>query len=186
MKKDTETVKDKELWERLTKSVKPLPGKKRPLAPTSQRLAKQPNRNEKPSMARSFAAETKENISESRKNNKPNQDLDRATFTKLRKGKMVPEARLDLHGMREEQAYQSFARFIASSKASGLRCLLVITGKGKSPNSSGALRRALPLWIESARFSSLILAYSPAARKDGGDGAWYILLRRTKNRLSQN
>ncbi|MBW8318206.1 MAG: Smr/MutS family protein, partial [Rhizobium sp.] len=59
-----------------------------------------------------------------------------------------------------------------------LRHVLVITGKGSSLGSDGALKRAVPLWFSKAEFRFLISSYEPAARQHGGEGALYVRLSR--------
>ena len=65
--------------------------------------------------------------------------LDRRSGEKLRKGQMPVEAKLDLHGMTQEGAHASVARFIEGQHAAGARCVLIVTGKGgKSAGPFGA------------------------------------------------
>jgi DNA-nicking Smr family endonuclease len=114
--------------------------------------------------------------------------LDRRTAERLRKGQMPIDARLDLHGLRQHEARDALSRFLRLSAASRHRCVLVITGKGTRdfPTASdhdapGVLRRSLPLWLAAPDIAPLILRHSPAKPKDGGSGAYYILLRRDRS-----
>ena len=59
-----------------------------------------------------------------------------------------------------------------------MRHVLVITGKGSSMGSKGALKRAVPLWFSKPEFRFLISSYEPAAQHHGGEGALYIRLAR--------
>ncbi len=59
--------------------------------------------------------------------------MDRKSFGKLKRGKLPPEARIDLHGMTLDQAHPALTRFILDSHAKQRRLVLVITGKGKAP-----------------------------------------------------
>lgn len=63
---------------------------------------------------------------------KPSHQMDRKNFDRLRKGKIKPDARLDLHGMTAAQAHSELTAFIHRSHAAGKRLALVITGKGNS------------------------------------------------------
>ena len=56
-------------------------------------------------------------------------DLDRHAARALRRGVLRIEDRLDLHGMTQAAARTALARFL-SSAAGGMKCVLVITGKG--------------------------------------------------------
>ena len=92
---------------------------------------------------------------------------------------MPIEARLDLHGMTQEAAHRELAGFIARAAASGKRSLLIITGKG-SREGGGVLRAALPRWLAEPALRARVLALAPAQPKDGGGGAFYLLLRRER------
>ena len=61
------------------------------------------------------------------------------------------------------------------------RCILIVTGKRKTIlGAKSILRELVPSWLDSEKFSSLVLAHSYAIKKDGGDGARYILLRKKR------
>jgi DNA-nicking Smr family endonuclease len=106
--------------------------------------------------------------------------LERPTKKKLAKGKLSIEARLDLHGLFQAEAHDLLLDFIYRAHERGLRHVLVITGKGSSMGSEGALRRAVPLWFSKAEFRFLISSYEWAARHHGGDGALYVRLARSE------
>lgn len=117
---------------------------------------------------------------------KPGNQMDRRNFDRLRKGKMKPDARLDLHGMTAAQAHSELSHFIIQSHAAGKRLALVITGKGNStraeegimPTRQGILRHSLPHWLNRPDLKSKILEITPAHAKHGGGGAYYVYLRR--------
>ncbi len=114
--------------------------------------------------------------------------LDRRTAEKLRKGKIQIEARLDLHGKTQNQAHELLNNFIGQSARQGLRCVLVITGKGKSRLLSekiiepevGILKKKVPEWLEENIFAQHILRMAQAHPKDGGSGALYVYLKRQR------
>src|SRR5690606_16889505 len=62
----------------------------------------------------------------------PPRHLDRPTLDKLAKGRLPIEARVDLHGMTQDEAYSLLFSFLHRAHAAGLRYVLVITGKGSS------------------------------------------------------
>lgn len=105
--------------------------------------------------------------------------LDRANADRLRQGEKPIEARLDLHGLTQDAAHAALARFIGSCWERGLRCVLVITGKGNR-DGSGVLRAQVPRWLNEAAFRPRILAFTHAKPKDGGEGALYVLLKRRR------
>lgn len=108
--------------------------------------------------------------------------LDRQTDRKLKQGKFLIEARLDLHGFSAVQARQALSSFICKSYDQGYRCVLVITGKGKTEDGSGILKKNFPLWIREEGIGNYVLQYYPALPKDGGGGAFYVLLKRDRRR----
>jgi DNA-nicking Smr family endonuclease len=108
----------------------------------------------------------------------PASGIDRRSVQRLRRGERPIEARLDLHGMTQEEAHQALAGFIARAWAAERRSLLVITGKGGARR--GVLRTAVPRWLGEAPNAGRVLAFAPAQAKDGGEGALYVLLRRRR------
>jgi len=107
-------------------------------------------------------------------------NLDRRSMERLRKGKFRPAAQLDLHGLTVEKAHGAFNNIIQRAYAEGNRCILVITGKGLTKRGAGIIRRELPQWINAAENRDRILGFSPARPQDGGEGAFYVLIKRKK------
>ena len=109
--------------------------------------------------------------------------VDKRTATRFRRGLMPIDATLDLHGHTQASGRQALAGFLRAHRAAGRRCVLVVTGKGlKDDWSVGALRQALPGWLNAPDLRRLILAYCHAQPQHGGSGAVYILLRRERAR----
>lgn len=107
--------------------------------------------------------------------------LDRATETRLRKGRRAPDARIDLHGMTAEAAHRALNAFILRSRAEGRRCVLVITGKGGPHDGApGVLRRETPHWLATPPLSTVIVSVSQAHPRHGGGGALYVYLKRAR------
>lgn len=107
-------------------------------------------------------------------------DLDRRTMDKLRKGRMRPEGRLDLHGMTAGRALDALNGFLADAQRSGKRCVLVITGKGSMKDGGGVIRRELPSWLNAPGNRARVLGFAGAQPADGGGGAFYVLLKRRR------
>ncbi len=107
-------------------------------------------------------------------------DLDARTMERLRRGRVRPEARLDLHGLTQDEAHGALTRFIADSRRAGRRCVIVITGRGRSKLGGGILREQTPRWLNLAPVRGNILGFAQAQPKDGGSGAIYVLLRKKK------
>lgn len=113
--------------------------------------------------------------------------MDRRRFEKLRRGRMAPEARLDLHGMTSERAHGALIAFILAAHGTGLRLVLVITGKGRpggadahAPHRHGVLRHSLPHWLNAPPLAGRVLQLAPAHQSHGGSGAFYVYLRRIR------
>lgn len=111
--------------------------------------------------------------------------MDAGTHAKMTRGKLAPEARIDLHGMTLAEAHPELIRFILNAHAGGLRLVLVITGKGKRredhgpiPQRTGALRHQVPNWLHLPPLGPVVLQISEAHLKHGGSGAYYVYLRR--------
>ena len=104
--------------------------------------------------------------------------LDRSTRRRLAQGQLPIGSRLDLHGLTAAQAEHRLSAFIEIAAGQGHRCVLVITGKGA--NGTGILRRLVPQWLKSQPLARRVLAISSARPGDGGDGALYVLLRRSR------
>ena len=92
----------------------------------------------------------------------------------IESGQHKIEARLDLHGETRKDAHSQVIAFINRAKINQHRMLLIVTGKGK-----GIIRGDLPQWLQQFRTDILHLCF--AAPKDGGDGAYYIYLRKNKS-----
>jgi DNA-nicking Smr family endonuclease len=103
--------------------------------------------------------------------------IDKASALRLKRGKLAIEARLDLHGMTQDEAHGALAGFIRTARAGGKRCVLVITGRGAV--GGGVLRAAVPRWLAEPEFRPHLLAIATAQPQDGGAGALYVMLRRT-------
>ena len=112
--------------------------------------------------------------------------VDKHVIRRIRRGNQKIEARLDLHGMTQDEAHRRVGQFIFSASEKGYRYVLVITGKGRPSSgsqtvdglTSGILRQRLPQWLESADLKRLVIGLEQAERHHGGSGAFYVQLRR--------
>jgi DNA-nicking Smr family endonuclease len=112
--------------------------------------------------------------------------MDARAYVRMRRGKLVPEARIDLHGMTVAEAHSALIGFVMRAHGSGLRLVLVITGKGKSGADSGSmqsrggvLRHQVPHWLQLAPLGPRVLQVAEAHISHGGAGALYVYLRRS-------
>lgn len=102
--------------------------------------------------------------------------LDLRVERNLSLGDVVVEARLDLHGKTEESAHEALLSFVEKQQGLGRRLVLVITGKGK--DKASPLRQNLPRWCDAPPLYDKINAVREAASHHGGEGAYYVLLRK--------
>ncbi|WP_375451105.1 Smr/MutS family protein [uncultured Devosia sp.] len=106
---------------------------------------------------------------------------------KVVRGRIDIDGTIDLHGLHQDEARAALYRFIQARVARGDRTILVITGKGQKTiddyttamTERGVLRTMLPLWLSEPMLSPLVSGWSVAARGHGGEGAWYVRLRRS-------
>jgi len=110
----------------------------------------------------------------------PGGGLDKRRARRLRRGELPIDGRLDLHGMTQDAAHRALRAFLLRAQASGERCVLVITGKGRTGAGPGVLRTMLPRWLRETPLAGAVLAWQPAQPRHGGEGAAYVLLRRKR------
>jgi DNA-nicking Smr family endonuclease len=108
--------------------------------------------------------------------------IDRATADRLRRGKLEPDARLDLHGLTLAEAERALARFLERSQATGCKLVLVITGKGLRQKdgrmTEGRIRAEFPHWLNRPENRARIHGVRGAHVRHGGGGAFYVMVRR--------
>lgn len=112
------------------------------------------------------------------KDDESSRQLDARTAQKLKRGQMEMAARLDLHGLGRIPAHHALEVFITDSFAQGHRMVLVITGKGRQ--GKGVLRDMVPRWLYEGALSGIVLQHRQAKPHHGGDGAFYVYLRRDR------
>lgn len=112
--------------------------------------------------------------------------MDRRTFDRMKRGKAAPDGRIDLHGKTADAARSALIAYLLSAHSQGKRLILVITGKGREaeddgpiPARRGVIRSNLPHWLSTPPLSSVVLQTTPAHRRHGGSGAFYVYLRRS-------
>ena len=178
---------DFELWEDVARTVKPLhkakPRKKYAPKPelASHAVKTAPSRK---AAAKPAAV---------RHDPPPLTGLDRRSERRMMRGQVEIEGRIDLHGTGVERSHERLLNFLATSRAQGLRLVLVITGKGASPftqhtlhgadhyhapERQGRLRRLAPEWFHERQFREHIAGFQPAHPRHGGGGAFYVRLRK--------
>ncbi|PST17518.1 DNA mismatch repair protein MutS [Mesorhizobium plurifarium] len=181
------STEDRILWGKVARSARPMPGRLDDLEELLGEAAEtKAGSGPEPAPAPSSPerADSGLSLSRDRAEHRPHHPLERPVKRKLAKGRLTLEARIDLHGMIQSEAHGLLLQFLLRARERGLRHVLVITGKGTSLGSDGALKRAVPLWFSLPEFRPLISSYEPAARNHGGEGALYVRLARAKGSAS--
>lgn len=178
---------EKDLWARYTTGVAPSP---EPPGPAPAKPNPPPPKPKAPlpvfKVGERARGKNSVMVTRAKGPTDPPPKMDKKTFGRMKKGQLVPEARLDLHGLTVADAHGALAEFILSAQAKGLRLVLVITGKGNKadvglmPVERGVLRRQVPEWLRLAPLSLAVLDITAAHRKHGGDGAFYVYLKRNR------
>lgn len=152
-------------WEEATKGVRPLPKKdkvNKPLPKTPGRRVvrgvPESSHNYHPTEAR------------------PQNPFDPRLFDKIARGKVRIQFSFDLHGMTEGQAFEALLDELGKAFDQGRRYGLIITGKGRDGKSP--IRAGLPKWLSSPKLSQVVSSFAYSAPRHGGEGAFYVLLRR--------
>ena len=190
---------DREVWERVTSSLKPLradkpaavrpdPPKRPPVPavpaspPPMFQIPRSMPKPGKPTTRIDLAPDPMQSLAA-----QPPR-IDSKTHQRLSRGKLAPEGRIDLHGMTAERAHSALRAFIMGAHGQGKRLVLVITGKGQGAGEDpfalsarrGVLRNAVPQWLMQPPLAPLVLQIAPAHRRHGGSGAYYVYLRRQR------
>jgi len=190
------------LWEKMIGDVKPLNGEHRRVAPKVMPV------NPRRSVTRDNGARagygsgsdmdalasTQSRVSPSRQSPVKHVEgaqphvLDRKNLRRIGKGRISIDDRIDLHGMRQGEAYTALLQFLRRGQVAQFKTVLVITGKGKFKSERsenwmddrdvGVLRREVPNWLKSDELEDVVLGFSNALPQHGGNGALYVRLRR--------
>ncbi len=167
---------DMALWSQVTRSVAPLRRKPPATAEPGEDEAPQPRKPQKPAPAPRATAPPPPKA-------KPPAlaPLDRRTLSRVNRGALSIDARIDLHGMTQAAAHNRLIDFLRGAQASGAKLVLVITGKGNNGGGEGTrgiLRRLVPIWLASHELRSVVVGFDEAGRAHGGAGALLVRLRR--------
>ena len=113
--------------------------------------------------------------------------LGRRMRGRVARGNEPIDGRLDLHGLTQDQAFDTLLGFLRAAQTRHAKLVLVITGKGARSRSSdfsgdarGVLRTLVPRWLAMPDFRPLVVAFETAHSGHGGEGALYVRLRRRR------
>lgn len=171
---------DMVLWAHVTRSVVPMSG--RPAFVLPPDLVEQP--------ASSPPAASPALPSAGRKSKAvppapaPLQPMERRMRQKLARGQKAVDGVIDLHGMRQAEAHSALLHFIHRAHREERSVILVITGKGgglaADGGERGVLRRMVPHWLADPVIRRQIIGFEEAARGHGGEGAFYVRIRKAR------
>lgn len=98
---------------------------------------------------------------------------------RLKRGEFSVQDYIDLHGLTKKEAETVVDKFIIQSYHKGLRCVLIVHGRGLgSIDHKPAIKRELPVWFKRGILKKIVLAFVTARPCDGGAGALYVLLKK--------
>jgi DNA-nicking Smr family endonuclease len=128
-------------------------------------------------------------VATARAKSPPLAHFDRRQARQIASGKVEVDARIDLHGLYQREAYARLRAFLTDAHARALKRVLVITGKGGAEppdrlgelageRRRGVLRHSLPHWLEEPELRSIVASFTQAGVRHGGAGAFYVQLRR--------
>ncbi|MFO1080459.1 MAG: Smr/MutS family protein [Reyranellaceae bacterium] len=116
--------------------------------------------------------------------------FDRDIARSLGRGKIGPQAAIDLHGMTLAAAERAVSTFLDRSVAQDLRVVLVVTGKGIRLEGGrvfgGRIRSEFLGWLDRPDNRARVRGVRPAHPRHGGGGAFYVLLRRRSSASSRS
>ena len=171
---------DKNLWKEIIDSVIPLKKRNKTFTPEFKPIKKKKNSDE---ISVSFFSIDDIKKIKHRNIIEPNLSVNNTARINKNiahdiKRNFKADARLDLHGKTLEKAFSKFISFINNNYDKGNRNIIVITGKGTPEKNTGIIRQNFSLWINNEDVKNKILYVTNANITDGGDGAFYILLRK--------
>jgi DNA-nicking Smr family endonuclease len=117
----------------------------------------------------------------------PLHPIERRTLTRVARGTIEIDGRIDLHGLTQLDAHDRLHGFLRDAQSRGSKLVIVITGKGKvggddpyGMNERGVLRRRVPQWLAEPGLRNIVIGFEEAHRSHGGGGALYVRIRKKR------
>ena len=167
---------ERKLWGEITRSVAPLRRHSAPPEPTSsEAVGKTVPSRQLPARAAPAMAAPAPRL----------EPFDRRFKQRLARGSEALDARIDLHGKTQHEAYAALLAFLRRAQDGGAKFVLVITGKGRAAHEEaserGVLKRQVPQWLSLPEFRGYVSAVADAHIGHGGAGALYVRIRRQRS-----
>ncbi|AOL95787.1 Smr/MutS family protein [Porphyrobacter sp. LM 6] len=176
-------------WAHLAASVTPMPGRKRPKPPAPAEPARK-------AVADTATAPSGKPPAPPKAQRPPRTvpgvppaptapGLDSHWDRRVKAGRLEPELTLDLHGHTLDTAYDRIMAGLDQARAMGARVVLVVAGRERPVDPAdrmakrGAIRAKLLDWLAASRHANAISAVRRAHIRHGGEGALYLILKRT-------
>jgi len=171
------SAQEQKLWSDVTRLVAPL---RRPPPPADPAPSTAPGKTKpKPSRAPARA------VAPAARPTASLEAFDRRLKQRLARGTEAIEARVDLHGKTQSEAYAALSSFLRKAQSDGSKFVLVITGKGGNAREDGSergvLKRQVPQWLRLPEFRRYVLGFEDAHHRHGGAGALYLRIRRQRS-----
>lgn len=190
------TDEEKILWDGVARSLKPLRRKAKAAAIKMDEVANAPSKSPLLTKPKKLLANEKLSAKDKHVASRPAPakaalppappklaSFTRKTKSRVARGIDPIHARIDLHGMIQDEAHDALLRFVARASGEGASLVLVITGKGRIADENrerGVLRRRVPQWLGEAAFRKFVVGFEEAHIGHGGEGALYVRLRKKR------
>ncbi|MDB5602990.1 MAG: Smr protein/MutS2 [Xanthobacteraceae bacterium] len=179
------------LWKEVTRSLKPLSRKQRVAATATAEIATPEVETKKPPPPPAKRPKPVRPVAPAPvvvkpapvKAPPPLAPLGRRERSRVARGRVEIDARIDLHGMTQDEAHAALSRFLRRAQGNGGKLVLVITGKGARFGSDddgrerGVLKRQVPMWLRLPGLCEIVIGFEDASIGHGGTGALYVRLR---------
>ena len=200
------TQADREAWAGFARHIAPLPGRtpqsvlvRTPRDAEAASPGSTPPPSPRPPPHRAEAPARPGSSASTLSIGGPPAGVDKATWQRFRTGKLAAARKLDLHGMTAQRAFHALSGFLRTAQAERLRCVEIVTGRGRPDGSTGGstggstrrstsgeaggegtgvIRREFPLWLNRPDIHPLILA--AAHPHAANTGSVRLLLRRVR------
>ena len=173
------TPEEQSLWAKIARTINPLAGHSWPEEPAPEPPGPKP-----PQRAKSKSQSPPKPAPAAPKSKTPPLAAMEPKLAKALKRGGAVDARLDLHGYRQDEAHDRLISFLRRQQGRGARVVLVITGKGQADADPfagrGVLRRLVPVWLSEPSSREIVLGFSEASAAHGGSGALYVRLRKPR------
>ncbi len=173
------------LWLQVTRTVTPRPGVQAPEAPAAVEADKPTLPVEADALPVLGHPSAKPSKGPYKPQALPLAPIERRLRQRLSRGQISVDMKIDLHGMRQDEAHAALRSFLLRARQCEAKVVLVVTGKGANKARAeaghgyegGVLRRTVPHWLSAPELRHIVLGFEEAGQGHGGSGALYVRLR---------